>query len=92
MSDERLRELERKWRASGDSRDGEAYRRELARQQPAPPACSECKDTGVIETGNNDLPCHCPAGLTAVFNVATGDGMKKMTGAEMINLKGKRRR
>lgn len=32
--------------------------------------CSKCNDTGVWETGNNDLPCDCPAGKTAVFNVA----------------------
>lgn len=32
--------------------------------------CPKCKDTGVWETGNNDLPCECPAGKTALFNVA----------------------
>ncbi len=32
--------------------------------------CPECNDTGVVETGNNDLPCDCPAGDDAVFNVA----------------------
>jgi hypothetical protein len=32
--------------------------------------CTECNDTGVIETGNNDLPCSCPAGDVAMFNVA----------------------
>ena len=32
--------------------------------------CPKCKGTGVIETGNNDLPCDCPAGDTAKFNVA----------------------
>ncbi|MBT5338770.1 hypothetical protein HN858_03400 [Candidatus Falkowbacteria bacterium] len=30
--------------------------------------CSKCNDTGVNETGNNDLPCECPAGDTALFN------------------------
>ena len=30
--------------------------------------CNKCNDTGVIETGNNDLPCSCPAGDTALFN------------------------
>ncbi len=32
--------------------------------------CPECNDSGVIETGNNDLPCDCPAGDRAKFNVA----------------------
>lgn len=32
--------------------------------------CPTCKDTGVIDTGNNDLPCPCPAGDRAMFNVA----------------------
>lgn len=32
--------------------------------------CERCDDTGVIETGNNDLPCDCPAGGAARFNVA----------------------
>lgn len=34
------------------------------------PKCPKCNDTGVWETGNNDLPCDCPAGKTALFNVA----------------------
>jgi len=34
------------------------------------PECTRCDDTGVWETGNNDLPCPCPAGDTALFNVA----------------------
>lgn len=32
--------------------------------------CNECGGTGVIETGNNDLPCKCFAGDMAMFNVA----------------------
>lgn len=32
--------------------------------------CLRCGDTGVIETGNNDLPCDCPKGDTAMFNHA----------------------
>ena len=32
--------------------------------------CPLCNDTGVIETGNNDLPCKCPKGDTAEFNDA----------------------
>lgn len=31
--------------------------------------CTQCNDTGVIETGNNDLPCDCEAGASAVFNI-----------------------
>ncbi|MBX4187603.1 MAG: hypothetical protein KW793_00515 [Candidatus Doudnabacteria bacterium] len=33
-------------------------------------SCTKCRDTGVIETGNNDLPCDCPAGNAALFNQA----------------------
>jgi hypothetical protein len=43
--------------------------------------CFKCKDTGVIDTGNNDLPCDCPAGETALFNEAGVDG--PVTGAEI---------
>lgn len=32
--------------------------------------CKKCNDTGVIETGNNDLPCDCFAGEIAQFNHA----------------------
>lgn len=33
--------------------------------------CSYCKDTGYIETGNNDLPCEkCYRGSEALFNVS----------------------
>lgn len=33
------------------------------------PDCDRCNDTGVHETGNNDLPCtHCKAGANAKFN------------------------
>ena len=45
------------------------------------PKCKECNDTGVIDTGNNDLPCDCPAGATAQFNVAGVSG--PVTGAEV---------
>ncbi|MFH0804247.1 MAG: hypothetical protein V1896_01445 [Candidatus Zambryskibacteria bacterium] len=44
------------------------------------PICKECNDTGVIETGNNDIPCICVAGDTASFNVA-GEGL--LTGAQI---------
>lgn len=43
--------------------------------------CTQCDDTGVIETGNNDLPCtNCTAGRDVVFNTCDGP----MTGAEAI--------
>jgi hypothetical protein len=45
------------------------------------PSCRECNDTGVIETGNNDLPCDCLAGATAKFNVAGVRG--PVSGAEV---------
>ena len=45
------------------------------------PKCKECNDTGVIETGNNDLPCDCPAGATALFNQAGIEG--SVTGEEV---------
>jgi hypothetical protein len=43
--------------------------------------CQKCGDTGVIETGNNDLPCGCPAGDTALFNEAGVRG--PVTGLEI---------
>lgn len=42
--------------------------------------CEKCNDTGVIETGNNDLPCDCPAGDKAVFNDAS---LGHVTGKEL---------
>ncbi|MEK7630172.1 MAG: hypothetical protein AAB432_02190 [Patescibacteria group bacterium] len=45
------------------------------------PKCTECNGSGVIETGNNDLPCDCPAGDTAMFNEAGVIG--PVTGAEI---------
>ena len=44
------------------------------------PICSKCNDTGVIETGNNDLACSCEAGATALFNEAC---VGLVTGAEI---------
>lgn len=38
-------------------------------------ACVRCKDTGVIDTGNNDLPCDCAHGDTALFNVTGRTGL-----------------
>lgn len=46
--------------------------------------CEKCKDTGVWETGNNDLPCDCPAGKTALFNVAGFPG--PVRGADLDRL------
>lgn len=43
--------------------------------------CSMCGDTGVYETGNNDLPCGCPAGAKALFNIAGVVG--QVTGEEV---------
>ncbi|MBI5733236.1 hypothetical protein HY967_04815 [Candidatus Jorgensenbacteria bacterium] len=43
--------------------------------------CEKCGDSGVIETGNNDLPCDCPFGDTALFNEAGVIG--PVTGAEI---------
>ncbi len=43
-------------------------------------ACAACRDTGVIETGNNDHPCDCSAGDRAMFNVA---GQGPLTGAQI---------
>lgn len=55
--------------------------------QPARPGhrgldsnCVKCWGTGVIDTGNNDLPCSCPQGDLAIFNVA---GKGQQTGAEI---------
>ena len=44
--------------------------------------CSYCNDTGVIETGNNDLPCDCKMGDKALFNDAQVVG-GSVTGAEV---------
>jgi len=45
--------------------------------------CTKCNDTGVWETGNNDLPCDaCHRGATALFNSA---GYGQLTGLEVIN-------
>ena len=44
--------------------------------------CDVCKDTGVIETGNNDLPCTCEFGKIASFNVGFAGG--PVTGQEVL--------
>lgn len=41
--------------------------------------CHRCRGAGVLETGNNDIPCDCPAGDNALFNVAGAT----MTGAQI---------
>jgi ASC-1-like (ASCH) protein len=48
------------------------------------PNCEKCNDTGIYETGNNDLPCDCPAGATALFNVTGVEG--RVTGEKLILL------
>ncbi len=50
------------------------------------PTCRDCNGTGVIDTGNNELPCSCPAGDRATFNVAgrgqvSGSTLKQETEA-----------
>ena len=41
--------------------------------------CPHCKGSGVVDIGNNALPCICPAGDTALFNGPEGE----MTGADV---------
>jgi hypothetical protein len=43
--------------------------------------CPTCNGTGIEDTGNNELPCHCPAGKTARFSVAGVNG--SVTGEEV---------
>ncbi len=47
--------------------------------------CERCNDTGIYETGNNDEPCTCPAGDTALFSVCVPGikGAQLMRGAEL---------
>lgn len=45
--------------------------------------CNRCRDKGVIETGNNDLPCPCPAGDTALFNVCEVGFTGQKTGKQI---------
>lgn len=62
-----------------------ANKRRVSKHQPPPtysmPTCQVCKGTGIWETGNNDLPCDCPAGATAMFNQSGVDGL--VTGEEV---------
>ena len=44
-------------------------------------SCDKCKDTGVIETGNNDFPCNCSTGDATLFNVTNVVG--PVTGVEI---------
>jgi hypothetical protein len=57
------------------------YFRSLSREEVPKYRCHLCNDTGTIETGNNDLPCKCPAGDTAQFNICEVVGL--VTGAEV---------
>ncbi len=43
--------------------------------------CKKCNNTGIIDTGNDDLPCDCDAGTSAQFNIAGVDG--SVTGREV---------
>ena len=47
--------------------NGRCRRCALAQPRREPPSCGRCRN-GVIETGNNDLPCDCSLGDTALFN------------------------
>lgn len=42
--------------------------------------CKECNGTGMDDSGNNDMPCDCQAGDTAIFNVA---GRGQVSGATL---------
>ena len=47
--------------------------------------CKHCNDTGVNETGNNDLPCEeCALGATAIFNCTDGHGGHQETGMQVF--------
>jgi len=56
--------------------------RELIQVMSHGPSCPKCNGTGIIDTGNNDLSCDCPAGDTALFNNAFVTG-GSITGVEM---------
>jgi len=52
--------------------------------------CSKCGNTGVNDTGNNDLPCDCSAGDKAIFNdvhygTVTGKFLKEVLGIRQQN-------
>jgi hypothetical protein len=53
--------------------------------------CKKCRDTGIIETGNNDLACDCPKGDKAMFNIA-GDPTPRSGRWCKQNLYNKRRK
>lgn|GEM_PF-3880127 len=47
----------------------------MKRKEKKMPKCKKCGNTGIIKTGNNDLPCDCPAGITVFsFNPAGVEG------------------
>lgn len=47
--------------------------------------CLRCYDSGVYETGNNDFPCSCPAGDTAVFSDgSTGKQLRQANGGTFL--------
>lgn len=56
------------------------------------PLCATCKDTGIIDTGNNDLPCtDCDRGKDKLFQVAMCGGPVIMMGAEVAHRTQRRR-
>ncbi len=72
----------RYWCVRYDFMTAEEFNAAIDRLRPGKnePECKQCNDTGSIESGDNDLPCHCPKGDTAVFNLA---GHCQKTGAEI---------
>lgn len=44
--------------------------------------CDGCSDTGVVETGSNDMPCPCKRGMRTRFIIAGVEG--EVSGEEVI--------
>jgi len=53
----------------------------MSAKREAASTCARCGGTGVIDSGNNELPCDCPAGGAALFEQAGVCG--PLTGAEI---------
>lgn len=58
------------------------YVSEGCRLDDCPASCATCRGTGVIETGNNDLPCSCEAGDRAIFSTTGGQRAGKQLKVE----------
>jgi hypothetical protein len=54
----------------------DALAREWCKYRVLDARCPDCDGRGIVETGNNDLPCQCPAGDDVKINVA-GRGLVK---------------